>query len=463
MTLKAFTSKFSKNSAIIIILVLGLAFHLYKIFAGFNFNYDQQVAALAAYDFFKYHKVSAVGQELSFQGFFLGPLHNWIEFIPYSVCNLKPDCVPYFFAAVGILTAFTSYLVLKKILGKKPSIIVTSIYTFSFLTVDRERSVNSDYFLFLSSLGILFCLFQYFKGKNKYLILGSFIAGLATVNFNPVFIFSSAAFFITSLLRKKISFWFYFFSLFAFFINYLPLVIFNSRHNNLLAASLQKFSEQNVGEKDYLFKIHDLFRVSISFISYYLFQSTHLIFTTSTLALLLMGIYFSLKRKDRFFHFLPIWIILTFVGFIFYKGHIPDYYFIQIILPAIILIALALRTNLIIFLVFITPFVFNNVSRLYRHEANINYKVKKEAINFILNDSKGETFNAYYDFPPGQNTGYSYLFKAYGREPVEGGKNLYILTFADPKGSNIEKYKPSFPDKTLSVKTAGFIEVVSVK
>ncbi len=463
MTLKAPTSKFSRNSAIIIILVLGLAFHLYKIFTGFNFDYDQQVAANASYDFFKYHKVSAIGQELSFQGFFLGPLHNWIEFIPYSVCNLKPDCVPYFFAAVGILTAFISYLILKKILGKKTSIIVTSIYTFSFVTVGWERGVNSNYFLFLSSLGILFCLFQYFKGKNKYLILGSFITGLATVNFNPVFIFSSEAFFITSLLRKKIKPKIYFFSLFAFFINYLPLALFNSRHNNLLISSLKKFSEQNVGEKDYLFKIHDLFRVSISFISNYLFESAHPIFTAFTLALLLMGVLFSLKRKDKFFLFLPIWIVLTFVGFIFYKGHIPDYYFIQILLPDIILVALALRTNLIIFLVFITTFVFSNVHHLYRYEANINYKVKKEAISYILSDTKGETFNVYYQMPPGANTGYFYIFKAYDREPIEGGKNLYILELVDPWRFNLAKYKRSFPDKSLQVKTFGFIHVVSVK
>src|SRR3989344_7054588 len=93
-----------KNGPILLILVIALVLRLYKIDKGFPFDFDQQVPAEAAYEFFVNHKLTLIGQELSFKGFFLGPLHNWIQFIPYRICSLKPDCVPYFYILIGILT-----------------------------------------------------------------------------------------------------------------------------------------------------------------------------------------------------------------------------------------------------------------------------------------------------------------------------------------------------------------------
>lgn len=452
-----------KNLALSVLLLLALLFHLYKLDIGFNFNHDQQITALASYDFFKFQKISLIGQELSFQGFFLGPLHSWISFIPYGLCNLKPDCVPYFFAAIGLFTALILYLVSKKIFGAKTSLIVTFIYTFSFVTLDWERGASSNYFLFLSSLGLLYCLYNYFWGKNKYLLIGSFLAGVAAVNFNPVFIFSSLAFLLTSLLRSGRSPKIYLLSFALYLSNYLPLVIFNFRHNNLLLNSILKFAEQNVGEIDYAFKVAALARTLIYFISNYLFQSANILFVIFTLALLAIAVRKIFKSQSRFLSYFPIWILIVFLGFIFYRGHIPDYYFIQIILPSIVLIAFALRKNFLLFLIFVVSFAFTNINRLHSYENSTGYKVKKEAINYVIKDTAENSFNVYFDMPPGANTGYAYLFKAHDREPVEGGKNLYILELVDPWRFNLAKYKRSFPDKTLNTKTFSFLHVISIK
>jgi hypothetical protein len=65
--------------------------------------------------------------------------------------------------------------------------------------------------------------------------------------------------------------------------------------------------------------------------------------------------------------------------------------------------------------------------------------------------------------PPGLNTGYSYLFKAFGKNPVEGGDFLYILDFKDPTKFDIAKYASTYPGKHLSLDTFGFVNLVSVK
>lgn len=457
-----FLASTTKFFPIIFVLAVSTIYHFWELPQGFHFNYDQQIAAEAAYNFLKLGKISLIGQELSFQGFFLGPVHNWVEFIPYSICNLKPDCVPYFFASIGVISVLILYLNLKKMLGNKTAIIVSSIYAFSFKTLGWERGVNSNYFLFLSSLAILFCLHQYYYGKSKYLILGGFISGIATVNFNPVFIFSSIAFFLASLIPKNRQLKIYSLSLVAFFINLLPLFIFNLRHNNLLLSALEKFGQQNIGQADYSSKAINLTRILISFISDYLFQSASFTFVIFTVMLLLLGSYKVFKNRNKSYYFLPLSFIVAFTGFIPYGGHIPDYYFIQIILPAIILISLALRTNLILFLIFIIAFIFNNFSNLYKYESSLNYQTKKETIKYILLDTKGDSFNVYFQMPPGANTGYSYIFKAYGLIPQEGGNHIYFVEQVDPWSFNLAKYRRSFPNQKITVQTFGYNHVVSI-
>ena len=68
------------NLPLLFLLVIALIIRLYKINELFPFDHDQEVPAQAAYDFFVFHKLSLIGQELSFQGFFLGPIHNWVQF-----------------------------------------------------------------------------------------------------------------------------------------------------------------------------------------------------------------------------------------------------------------------------------------------------------------------------------------------------------------------------------------------
>src|SRR3972149_7312761 len=124
MISRAFTTNnLAKYFPLFIVLLIGAFLRFVKIGQFFIFDYDQQIPAESAYDFFVNHKLTLIGQELSFKGFFLGPIHNWIEFIPYGICNLKPDCVPYFYILIGILTIIILYLVVKKIFDTKTAII----------------------------------------------------------------------------------------------------------------------------------------------------------------------------------------------------------------------------------------------------------------------------------------------------------------------------------------------------
>src|SRR3990167_392976 len=460
-----FTRKFFQvKKPLLFIFLATLILRIFKIKKQFPFDFDQQIPAEAAYNFFINHKITLIGQELSFKGFFLGSLHNWIQFIPYGICNLKPDCVPYFYILIGIITIIILYLVVKKIFDTKTAIISSSIYAISFSAISFERGVNSNYFLFLSSIGLLFCLYKYFSGEHKFLIFGAFIAGLAVVNFNPVFIFSAMTFFLFALMRSKRGVHVFIIAGFAFLINYFPLVIFNFRHDNILWNNLLNFISQNTTKADYFSRFIFLVKnVSIPFYSYYLFQSGGLVFSFISLIIIAFGIYLIVKSKNIFYLFLPIWVIVIILGFVFYKGWVPDYYSQQTLLPIIIFVSLVLRKNFVIFLLFTFVFLFMNIHRAVNYDTIINYNVKKDAVNYVIGDSQGETFNVYYQLPLAINTGYPFLFKVFGGTPLEGGKNLYIFEFKDPSYYLKLKYQQAFPGKTVSVGFDKYVKIISIK
>src|SRR4030067_3682641 len=97
-----------KVSSIVAIIIIGGILRFSQI-QYFYFNFDQQVSAEAAFNFFDKGKLSLIGPELSFQGFFLGPIYDWTQFIPYGLCQLKPDCVPFFSTTISLIVVLLSY------------------------------------------------------------------------------------------------------------------------------------------------------------------------------------------------------------------------------------------------------------------------------------------------------------------------------------------------------------------
>lgn len=465
MTFVAYTSKFvKKNKLFLLILFLALIFRLYRIQEAFIFDYDQQIPAEAAYDFFVSYKLSLIGQELSFPGFYLGPLHNWLQLIPYGLCNLKPDCVPYFYLTISLITIAILYWALKSIFSHKVTTVTTILMAFSLTQISMERGVNSNYFIILSSTLMLYCLSKFYKGGNKHFICGAFVAGVATVNFNPVFIFTSLAYFSSFFVKKAKIYKAFFVALIAFFINYAPLVFFNLRHENILVNNLAVFlsestSTNNLAEKLYFMTV----KVTTPFTTYYLFSNVNIFLSLIAIGLFITGLFYLNKQQDNMKYFIFLWPLLVIFLFLFYKGHIPDYYSQQIVLPIIIIISIAITKNWILTAAFLIVFSFQNLYVAYQRNYPINYQLKKSIVNYIINDSDRKTFNVYYDFPPGLNTGYQTLFKLNRAEPQENQVYLYIIS-ASPAEESLNKYAETFKDKMVSEKDFnGVLRLVSVK
>lgn len=91
------------------------------------------------------------------------------------------------------------------------------------------------------------------------------------------------------------------------------------------------------------------------------------------------------------------------------------------------------------------------------------FGVKKYVSSSIITDSRLDTFNVYYQMPPGYNNGYQYLFKWNGKESQEGGKNLYIIESTDPDNFDATRYYKSFPHSKILIQRHGLLHIISVK
>lgn len=447
---------------LIVLFITSLVLRLYRVsFAPFD--HDQQIPAQFAYDFFRLHKASLIGQELSFMGVFLGPLHNTLELIPYGFCKLDPICIPYTYALIGLLIIISLYIIVKNVFNKKTAIVTSIFFSIAYAAINHERVVNSNFFLVLSQGLLLYFLHKYFQNKNYYLPLAAFVCGIAIVNFNPVFIFSALTFAAISLLRRKKELYIYAVSAIAFGINYLPLIVFNLRHQNLLLNNFKFFMEKSAGLpvnlNRILFVAND---IVLPFYTNFFFQSRHPFYSVITLLLIIVGAKIVLKEKN-YYLYLPLLIIITFVSFIFYQGQVSEYYFWPTLLPVAILVAKALQKNSILLISFLLLFTYSNLNYLYKEESHVNLEIKKEVVRYIEEDTSTKSFKLYNDMPRGLNTGYDYLFKIAKSQPALDGENLYILTFSKPELFDMENYYKTFRNQDINLKVFGYVEVVSVK
>lgn len=457
------TSNFFKFT-FIFLLSLGIFLRFFRANEMFSFNFDQETAAAASYDFFKNGQISIIGQELSFKGFFLGPLHHWIQFIPYSICNLRPDCVPYFFALTGIITGLIFYQVASQIFSRKIALISLLMYFTSAVIIEGERSPNSNYFLFLASTILLYCLHKYYQGKNIFFVLGSFIGGIAIVNFNPIFIFTQIAYFAAGAIRPKRSIKTIFLGVILSLFNLLPLVIFNLRHENIIYLGFTRFLQESGSFQNLFDKFFFIVsKIATPYYSNFYFLSITTIYLFGTTAIITLAFYFGLISKRKIYLFLIMSILTAVFGFLFYKRHIPDYYFIQTLPALILLTATVLAKRLIFFLVFMPLFLWANLNFLFNFKNTVSYQFKKMVVEYVISDSKNNDFNVYFNFPTGQNTGFNYLFKLNGKAPRDFAQTIYILDFNEDKYFNSTSYYKSFGSNLLQISKIDSMKIIKVK
>jgi 4-amino-4-deoxy-L-arabinose transferase-like glycosyltransferase len=439
----------------LLILIIAAALRFYRLPEMAYFDFDQSYAANFAYDVLREFPIRMIGQGLSIEGLFMGPLYFYYLVPFYALFNLHPlgGAVGSVFLGLGIITAY--YFFGYKLFGKPAGLIAAFLGAVLFREIESDWSVTPAFSSKLLILVTWYCFYQYWQGKTKYLPLLGLVFGLYT-SFHPVLFPFYLVFLILFLIKRKLpNLKILFLSIIAFIAPITPLILFEFFHNFL---EVRRLFELIMGPKSpsTVLSITKLLKYTLLVLSEpqnALGINLYPPVLLSGLLLLIMVI-FTLRRVSFWkesFHLLMLLItLLVFILYYFFLPvHLPEYYFMAPIILLFFYFSGLLgfwttrplgRIGVLVFLAFIALINIRTLDQSKWSNPNLITLVHKDTIvkAIIKEQPKEEKFFVSYLNLPGWNFGFSYFFKLYDYKPEDKGVENAIYTIVIPKALSID-------------------------
>ncbi|MFC1626999.1 hypothetical protein ACFL18_00395 [Patescibacteria group bacterium] len=430
-----------KNSYLIVlflIIALGLTISILPILKGiFPITFDQGRDFLWVKNQIDFQRPSLIGPWGSLVGTFFGPLWFWLLALPYILSNGHPLAMTLFNALIvysSVLAA--AYLFYKT--NKRISYFILLLGFTSPGIIGIANHAFSQHLLPLLTILFIYSLIKVSQAKSLHLILSALYLSLMYHSEPPMAIFSIPVLLIViwqtknkkKLLTPKTLTW----SLLAFIIPFLPLIIFEFRYGFIQLKSILSFiSGNNPSLKEIapLSFSRRLIDRPIKFLA--VFQAT--IFPVSRWVALFLLAFVGYQLKNikspqfivNFIRTCFIYLVSLLIIFIFYPHDFKGFYLAGFKLIFIALIAIvsahlyqikSLRKKLIVALAIIIiinlkPISFFSSLRLNfsdRRFSNDIYLNQISVIDWIYQDAKDKGFKAYTFTPPIYDYHFQYLF-----------------------------------------------------
>jgi len=449
---------------IIFVSIISLIIALTSIIYGvFPITYDQGRDWLWVKNQFDLGRPSLVGPAGSIRGIFFGPLWFWLLAIPYGLTGGSPLAMTLFNAVI----VYASIIVAALIFYKYEKLIFWFIILFGFTSPVIHGIANHAFSQHL--LPILTLLFIYALVKNKFAWAG-LIAGLMWHAEPPIAVFS-VPLLIYRAIKRKISLREMALALLTFAIPFLPLLVFDWRHDWIQLHSILSFiggdtrGLQEIARSTLWQRVIDRPEKILTIFQQTIFKAPNLI------AFFVMIIIFDLLRKVKtnrfikeFIHIGLLYIASLIIIFIFYPHEFKLFYLDGFRLLLIIFTAIAtaqlwkifknkqyLTLGLVfLFLLNMTPISFiRSIITNFKDERLLGslFINQLAAVDWIYEDAQGKGFKVYTFVPAIYDYNWQYIImwrglKKYGYLPEEFSywpkvqeyvpyKNDFLIKIAD--------------------------------
>lgn len=435
-----------KNKLIIFIVALGLFLRLYHLPSSITFAWDQERDAFTVKQLLVDKKPILIGPRVvNDQGFMLGPYFFYLLVPFYLVTNLHPYATILFVAFYSLVFLLASFFILKKLFSQKIALIFTFIWSVLPLAISVDTISWNPLlvpFLFIFLFYLLKTL-DFSKIKN-WLILGFYLGFSLNIHIQLViFLFITFVFFLFNYQKyflKNL-----FFLILGFLSSFLPLLIFDLRHQFLNLHLFLNFFQNSASVKNpfAFIPVWTNYINAIFSIKYTLFSILFWVFLSFTL--------FFLSKSNKINRVLFFtWIFFPII-FIVYSKRPSEYYF-NFCLPIIVLAfsqliaKLKINFNLILLVgIFLSFFsIFLKLQKKTIQSFSLANKI--QVVKYISQKVNHQKFNLSYDVPFGQNSGYSYLLDYFNNTPTNN-PNDSLIQIIIPAKLNY----PSFGDISLKI------------
>ncbi|MBL7078567.1 hypothetical protein ISS42_02835 [Candidatus Shapirobacteria bacterium] len=430
------------------LLLLFSFFRFYNLPKRIIFNWDQERDALAIKEIISLKKLTLIGPRvLGPGGFFLAPYFFYLLLPFYFVFNLYPQAIISFIIFINLTFFLTSFFVLKRIFNTRISFWFLSLWSIISWTINADTISWNPLLVPLLVLILLFALDQFFRKKQlKTIFFIGLIFGLGA-NFHIQFLLLLPFVFpvIINAWKKGRSLFFKGSLCLAagIFLPFLPLVVFDLRHNFLNFNLWRDFAVGTANATQAFAFLPVWSNVVGQLLGVGINNWGGIIFYLVTTALFL-GAYRGLgadKKSDLRERQRSLWLgmILTlFLMPLFFAiyGKRPSEYYFNYLLPLLIILTsfwldkifLSLKKlffrehrGILIFagLLVLILWFHKNIPLLTDNRQSLFYK--RETAKFLAEISKQAPLNISFSVPLGADAGFRYLFDIYG---VEQSENL---------------------------------------
>lgn len=427
------------------ILLFGFLLRAYRLSEMVGFDFDQEYAAIFAQTVLQVYPIKLIGQGLSVQGLFMGPLYFYYLVPFFAISHLHP--IGGFIGSVllGVMSIAIYFFVFRYMFDTTTGLIAAFLRATLFEKIFHDWAMTPSYSSDIAVLLTWLFFYKYWQGDYKYLVPLGFVFGMYT-SFHPVHFPLYLVFLAIVLIRRKIpSFKLLILSIIAFIIPLMPLILFEYFHNFLEIKLLFSLKKTSTAEVKNISTLIEYVGIMFHYPTYVLG-----IFVPSALknlvSLVVWGgiVTLMLKKVEIFkesFHqiALPLTASIFLLYYWFLPTHVPEYYFIgaeiffliySIITIRFILKKVPLGGMLILVFIFISNFF-----TLYTHwqEPNkVSLYNKVAIIKKIAELEPDNKMNLYYDTDAGQQYGLGYLQRLYHID-AKGGEKVKTYIIVIPK------------------------------
>jgi len=416
------------------------------------FYFDQGRDALVIWKLWHEGKPFLIGPVTGLAGIFLGPFYYYLIAPFYLIGGGNPAYPAIFLAFISTLGVFMLYFLGAKFLSRETGLIAATIGSFSYFIVLAGRWLANPTPILLSSMLLLWFMWELAKNGNKRYWYGVAIMVGVSMHFES----ASAIFYIPMVLifivwyliklykERQLSYEILKVLAIAgilFFLTLTPQIAFNFKHENILLNNIQKIIlEEKSFSLDYKKVISWRLKYFWGVFSYKIFPGW--VFYAFIFSMLSFFVLIVKRRELRDKYILPLLILfigIPMVGYTLYQGNygnIYDYYMTGYYLPMILFFSLGLgllwKTNsgkiavLIFFILFFTlsgTLIKNLLNDDLKGPAHVSMGNQLAAVKWAYKDAERFTeFNVDVYVPPVIPHSYDYLFKWIGTKKC--GNNL---------------------------------------
>lgn len=423
-------------------ILLFLIFLLFSFFRFYNldkrviFDWDQERDAFAIKRILVEKRLTLIGPRvLGPEGFFLGPYFIYLLTPFYFLTGLHPRAIILFIAVYGLAFFVFTSLVLGRLFKKPIAAVFLLIWSLHPGLIGIDTVAWNPIFVPLVIIGIWYLLSQ-----SQWFLAGLLLGLGVNLHFQIIFLLPFCLAFLL-LERKKKLFKKLVISLVGFIISFLPLLVFDLRHNFLNLRLLFDFISKKGGPFDGLAWLPVWENVAIGFIGKEIsFLSIAFYFLPLLIALYLLRRETEKFKRKFFLATIILWLVFPF-GFALF-GQRPSEYYFNFLYPFLVLLFTHFLLKIIkdwrlIFLFLLLFFLFRtdqlNVG-LQPNSLGLFYKEK--VVQRIDEIGQGKKFNVSFSVPLGFDTGYRYLLEFYQVEQSQDPDDPLFQIVNPPQKEN---------------------------